>query len=108
KPAPPAGGTMVSWKWSQVGSSGPEHCAAVGTTGPPVQLTTGEACDTGPDAGEAAKLCAGRRRPKRSAVSAAGAAQRLAGWRTKDPREEETSPLIVEGSPNPKKGFANS
>jgi hypothetical protein len=90
KPSPPAGGTMVRWKWSHAGSSGPEHPAALGTTGPPVQLTTGEAWDRVPDAGDAAKAREGVRNGKRSAASTA---QRPAGWRTTDPREE-TSRLI--------------
>jgi hypothetical protein len=77
---------MVNLKWSQAGSSGPEHCVALGTTGPPIQLTTGEACDRVPDAGDAAKAREGGRRLKRSAAS-------TAGWRKTD-RREETSRLM--------------
>src|SRR6266545_1574293 len=62
KPAPPGGGTI----------------------GPPVQLTTGLACDTVPDAGEAASDDDGTR-PQRIAPSAA---ESTAERRHGDPREE--------------------
>jgi hypothetical protein len=58
------------------------HPAALGAIGPPVQLTTGLACETVPAAGDAALADTDERRPKRIAS-------------TVDPRREETSRLMT-------------
>src|SRR5262245_41970217 len=82
---------MVSLKWSQVGSSGPAHAATLGTSGPPVQVTTGFACDTVPDAGEAALACGVRKR-----------------WRSRRRNAEHSRPSRLRTMMNPPSRFPDA